>query len=149
MKENILTYLEEQISKNIPTMYDVEVEWNKKEHQIYIIMQLYAMNNQKLVIEDIDGNLADEVITFEDVILLNAGKKSVNQDDYLAVIDFDRKQGIAKNDLDQLIKNITITLDEGQSDLLDFISGETELFELHFDPISLNKTQDMLKYPKF
>ena len=147
---NLFDYLFEQIETKIPETYEIELDFDAKKHQIMIVLRLFAENNQQVAIEDVDGNLALDVITFEDAIVLNAGKAKISEDEYLAVLPFDRKQGLTKKQIEQLVEQILMTLDNGQSDLLDFINDDLEVFELHFEnPWTEDATGERLAYPKF
>lgn len=147
---DILNYLNQQIETKLTNNYEVFLEWDKRTHQISIVIELFVENQNHYAIEDIDGTEALDIISFEDEILLNGGKISVDNDDYLLVVEFDRKKGISRQFLDELVEELLITLDNGQSDLLDFVDNDEEIFELSINKLhnSVDKG-DMLKYPKY
>lgn len=147
---DILNYLNQQIETKLANNYEVFLEWDKRTHQISIVIELFVENQNNYAIEDIDGTEALDIISFEDEILLNGGKISVDNDDYLLVVEFDRKKGISRQFLDELVEELLITLDNGQSDLLDFVDNDEEIFELSINKLhnSVDKG-DMLKYPKY
>lgn len=147
---DILNYLNQQIETKLTNNYEVFLEWDKRTHQISIVIELFVENQNHHAIEDIDGTEALDIISFEDEILLNGGKISVDNDDYLLVVEFDRKKGISRQFLDELVEELLITLDNGQSDLLDFVDNDEEIFELSINKLhnSVDKG-DMLKYPKY
>ena len=135
MKTNILTYLDEALTKKIPD-YDVALDWDKKNHTIEIVLRLFAENKAKLTIDDAAGvESEEEIIEFEDGILLfNPQKSKFEETDYLAVLPYEGKKGMPKAMLDGLVDYLQLVLDEGQSDLLDFLADETaEVFALTFD----------------
>lgn len=140
-KETMLTYLDKQLTKKI-TEYDVAIDWDARNHTAEIILRLFAENNNGATIDDVEGIASEEeIIEFEDGILLfNPLKSSFDEEDYLVEIPFEGKKGIAKNVLDGLVDYLQEILDQGQSDLLDFLADEEEeVFELHF---SEQKFQD-------
>ncbi|EOT40888.1 MULTISPECIES: DUF3013 family protein [Enterococcus] len=135
MKTNMLTYLDEALTKKIPD-YDVALDWDTKNHTIEIILRLFAENKEKLAIDDAAGvESEEEIIEFEDGILLfNPQKSKFAEDDYLAVLPYEGKKGMSKAMLDGLVDYLKDVLDKGQSDLLDFLTDESAaVFELTFD----------------
>ncbi len=134
-KETILTYLDQQLTKKL-TDYDTAIDWDARNHTIEIIVRLFAENQSGTAISDAAGVASEEeIIEFEDGILLyNPQKSRVDAEDYLAVIPFEGKKGIAQATLDGLVDYLQDILDQGQSDLLDFLTDEDEdaVFELHF-----------------
>ncbi|MFD2306389.1 DUF3013 family protein [Enterococcus termitis] len=131
-KYTMLTYLDQQLTKNI-TEYDVALDWNTKNHSIEVVFRLFAENSGHEQIDDVAGTLSEEeIIEFEDGILLyNPEKTIVDEEDYLAVIPYEGKKGIKQSLLDGLVDYLNDVLVEGQSDLLDFLSDEgQEVFEL-------------------
>lgn len=85
MKTNILTYLDDALTKKVSD-YDVALDWDKKNHTIEIVLRLFAENKEKLTIDDATGvESEEEIIEFEDGILLfNPAKSKFNEADYLA-----------------------------------------------------------------
>ncbi|GAA3011068.1 DUF3013 family protein [Tetragenococcus solitarius] len=154
-KETMLRFLEKQIETKLAD-YDTAVDWDVKNHTFEIILQLFAKNQTQEVINDAKGVSSDEeVIEFEDAILLyNPQKSQFNPDDFLAVIPFAGKKGMPKNQIAGLVDYIKDILDEGQSDLLDFLTSDQETFELMFNKdewtarIKQGPT-DYLPYPKY
>lgn len=161
-KETILTYLDKQLTKKIPE-YDIALDWDTKNHTIEIILRLFAENPAHLTIDDANGVTSEEeIIEFEDGILLfDSQKSTVIEENYLATIPFAGKKGMPKSILDRLILSIKEILDQGTSDLLDFLQSdenEDEFFELSFDQDALldliadNQPKDkevFLPYPSY
>ena len=113
-------------------------------------------------IDDAEGVVSEEeIIEFEDGILLfNPQKSHFDEKDYLAVIPYEGKKGIAKSVIDALIEYLNEVLAQGQSDLLDFLDAddETAVFELNWDNQQLtklveekqqNETDVYLPYPSY
>ncbi|BCA84814.1 hypothetical protein EsVE80_03370 [Enterococcus saigonensis] len=135
MKTNMLTYLDELLTKKISD-YDVALDWDKKNHTIMLVLRLFAENKEKVMIDDANGVASEEeVIEFEDGILLfNPQKSQFEEEDYLAVLPYEGKKGMPKAMLNGLVDYLRVVLDDGQSDLLDFLTDETaEVFELKFN----------------
>lgn len=131
-KETMLTYLDQQLTKNI-TEYDVALDWNTKNHSIEVVFRLFAENTTNEQIDDAEGTVSEEeIIEFEDGILFyNPEKTSVDEEEYLAVIPYEGKKGIKQSVLDGFVAYLNEVLTEGQSDLLDFLTDEEqEVFEL-------------------
>lgn len=156
-KETMITYLDQQLTKKIVD-YDVAIDWDTRNHTIELVLRLFAENKSGTVIDDADGVESEEdVIEFEDGILLYDPRKSkFDTEDYLAVIPFEKKQGIQQAVLDGLVDYLQDILDQGQSDLLDFLTDEeTEVFELEFDEIAFAaavanySSTKYLRYPSY
>lgn len=134
-KETMLTYLDNQLTKKMAD-YEVALDWDVKNHTIELVVRLFAENSQQLALDDIEGVLSEEeIIEFEDGILLYHPEKSTFLiEDYLATLPYEHKKGMKQSDLDGLVDYLKEILDEGQSDLLDFLEDESEeaIFELHF-----------------
>ncbi|MGG5359460.1 MULTISPECIES: DUF3013 family protein [unclassified Enterococcus] len=141
-KMNLLAYLDEQIEKKINN-YDIALDWDTKNHTIEIIVRLFAENNANLEIDDAEGIISEEeIIEFEDGILLYDPKKSViDAEEYLAVISYEGKKGLPKAKINGIVDYLQEVLDEGQSDLLDFLdeTNEEAVFELHWDAQKLEQ----------
>lgn len=154
-KENMLSFLTKQIEKKLAD-YEVEVDWQTQNHSIEIVFYLYAENKDKQRIDDVKGTSSEEeIIEFEDSILLYDEKKAVfDIADFLAVIPFDRKKGMERGKLIALIDYLKDILDEGQSDLLDFLTSDAQSFSLHFDSNEFarrtqNLSVDFISYPHY
>jgi Protein of unknown function (DUF3013). len=133
-KETILTYLDKQLTKKV-TEYDVAIDFDARNHTIELVVRLFAENKDGSTIDDAQGvSTEEEIIEFEDGILLfNPEKSSFDEEDYLAVLPFEGKKGMQQAQLDGLVDYLNDILDQGQSDLLDFLDDEeADVFELHF-----------------
>lgn len=158
-KENMLQFMNQMIDRYIDEAYDVTIDWQPRTHHIEVTFRLFAENNHDMTIVDVEEVEAAEVIEFEDQLLFYDGKQNIEAANYLQTFSFDRKQGIKKAEIAAIFKTLRTVLDEGQSDLLDFMTDEETLeFELHWlaDECQMNRLQaekeygnDMVAYPKF
>lgn len=131
-KLTMLDYLNEQLTKHLND-YEVALDWDMKNHTIELVIRLFAENPAHLTIDDAEGVASEEaIIEFEDGILLYDPKKSiVDEEEYLTVIPYEGKKGTSKAQLKGLVAYLKDVLDQGQSDLLDFLTDEDqEVFEL-------------------
>ena len=149
-KEDILTFLDQQIDQKV-TDYDVALDWNTKNHTIEIIFRLYLASNEELA-----GEEEVEAIEFEDGILLYTEKSQFDANDYLYTMPFERKKGIESTTLVGLVTYLNEVLDQGMSDIFDFLEDEeAEVFELTFDEARLQEiiknegSARWIPYPKF
>ncbi|WP_122645789.1 DUF3013 family protein [Enterococcus mediterraneensis] len=134
-KETMLDYLDKQLTKTI-TEYETALDWDSRNHTVEVVFRLFAENPEQLTIDDAEGVASEEeIIEFEDGILLYDPKKSsFDPEEYLAVIPYEGKKGASKALLSSIAVYLKEVLDEGQSDLLDFLTEEDqEIFELKWD----------------
>lgn len=132
-KETMISFLDQYLDKKIPD-YDLALDWDTKNHSIEIAFRLYGENKEQIALDDVDGiESAEQVIEFEDAILLADEKKSrYDLEDYLTVITYPGKKGLPQGVLQAIVDYLREVLEEGQSDLLDFLVGDSEqdVFEL-------------------
>ncbi len=157
-KETLITYLDKQLTKKI-TEYDTAIDWDAKNHTIELVIRLFAENAAGTVIDDAEGvESEEEIIEFEDGILFyNPQKSRFDEEDYLAIIPYEGKKGIQQAVIDGLVDYLQEVLDQGQSDLLDFLSeeNEDEFFELQFSEEALEQAiekyeeEGYLPYPSY
>lgn len=157
-KDNLLTYLEEQLEKYLGD-YDFAIDWNTRQHTVEVIVVLYAENKEASEIEDATGvNTTEEVIEFEDSVLLyDPTRGEVESDDYLAVLPYEGKKGLSKRTIITLAKYLRDCLTEGESDLIDFLTNEeADIFELTWNAdvfaenlATAGGPTDYVAYPKF
>lgn len=156
-KENMLTYLEQQLEKKLGN-YDFAIDWNTKSHTVEVIVVLYAQNQGEQAIEDTLGTQTEEeVIEFEDSLLLyDPSKSTPPAEDYLATIPFEGKKGLPKQTIIAMATYLNEVLTEGESDLMDFLADdEAEVFELNWQEdafekvLAATKTTDYVAYPKY
>ncbi|KAF1299112.1 hypothetical protein BAU15_00255 [Enterococcus sp. JM4C] len=132
-KQSMLTYLDERINKVI-TEYDVAIDWDKGNHTIEVVVRLFGENKSQAAIDDVQGVASEEeIIEFEDgVLFYNPEKSKVSADDFLAIVPFEGKKGCSKATINGVVDYLNEVLDQGQSDLLDFLADDSEdaVFEL-------------------
>lgn len=135
-KATMLTYLDEQLTKQLPD-YDVAIDWDVKNHSVELVIRLFAENPAQLHLDDAEGVASEEaIIEFEDGILLVDPKKSkYDAADYLAVYPYEGKKGLRQGELDALVTYLKEVMDDGLSDLMDFLNDDdaAEVFELKWD----------------
>ena len=134
-KETMVTYLDNYLNKKIPD-YELALDWDTRNHSFEIAFRIYGENKGQIELDDVDGVASEEeIIEFEDAILLVDPEKSTyDSEDFLAVIPYEGKKGMKKQELLGLVDYIKEILDDGQSALLDFLEDEeSEVFELNFE----------------
>lgn len=156
-KENLLEVLEKELEKQI-TEADFAIDWNPKKHQFEVLVALFAENKDQESIEDEEGVVSEEeMIEFEDAILFYANDADViPEDEYLAVVKFDRKKGLSREWLRLFASYLNEVLIEGQSDLLDFLEDDSiEVFELNWnqavfeEKVAAISAHQFVPYPKY
>ncbi|MGM0214774.1 DUF3013 family protein [Enterococcus sp. AZ109] len=156
-KETMISYLDAYLGKKIPD-YELNLDWDTRNRTFEIAFRLYAENKQQIELDDVDGVASEEeIIEFEDAILLADPEKStVDPEEYLAVISYEGKKGMKKAQLKAVVDYLREVIEEGQSDLLDFLADDSEdaVFELTWSDEEFKKrirTNDetYLPYPKF
>lgn len=158
-KQSLLDYL---IEKTNTLDFDGELEWkwDKKHYAFKLGITLYAVNQNECPIVDVDEVISVEnIITFYDEILLfdKIHSFDFNKKDYLVTLSFDGKRGWSQGKALAFLDTLQATLDNGESDLLDFANDESiNVFELKWDvkhfKIETQKNKNMmtrLPYPKF
>lgn len=135
-KETMVTYLDNYLNKKIPD-YELALDWDTRNHSFEIAFRIYGENKAQIEIDDADGVASEEeIIEFEDAILLvDPDKSKYDADDYLAVIPYEGKKGMKKNELTAVVDYLKDVIDDGQSDLLDFLADDSDeaVFEMNWD----------------
>ncbi|WP_159722610.1 DUF3013 family protein [Enterococcus sp. CSURQ0835] len=157
-KETMISFLDQYLDKKIPD-YDLALDWDTKNHSFELAFRLYGENKQQIELDDVDGVASEEtVIEFEDAILLaDETKSDYELADYLAVITYPGKKGLPKGVLKAIVDYLRDVLEEGQSDLLDFLAGDSqqEVFELVWNKEQFEKLAEQgrdtpyLPYPSY
>lgn len=122
---------------------EIQLNWDQAAFvfELNFTIQVANANQTDLEWADDSGSepLEDAgVVNYEDSILFY-DKNRLNgadyQEDYLKVIDFAGKKGLSKAVLDAFLANLQDTLDDGESDLMDFLDADStaEVFELTWD----------------
>lgn len=144
---------------------DLELNWDKEAHVLEVEITMYVDAAEGFEVEDQDGQTIDNggEVDYVDAIMFYDRTRLKGEeyaDNYLAIFDFAGKQGIEQARVDALFTYLQTLLDDGQSDLFDFVDGTTEqdTFELSFDQAAYdavyaaqpNHTKRvLLPYPKF
>jgi hypothetical protein len=123
-KTDFLKYLEEKIDNN-NSDYDFALSWDKKNKRVELSARIFAENKVHLTIDDeFDTESSEEVIEFVDTVVFYDETKEKAPEDCLAAIPYDGKKGVTRAQLDAVMTTLVETLDDGQSDLLDFVSDQ-------------------------
>ena len=144
---------------------DLELNWDKQAHAIEVELTMYVDAAEGFEVEDQDGQEIEEggEVDYSDAILFYDSTRIKGQeyaDNYLAIFGFSGKKGIEQAKVDALFGYMQDLLDDGQSDLFDFVDGtsDAETFELVFDQARYEALyesqpaiakQTFLPYPKF
>lgn len=156
-KKTMLDYMDERTSQLFDEE-EVQLIWDKRNFVIELVFTLFAENDSALEVTDVDGvQSAEEVIEFEDSIAFFCPEKSnVNEDDYLALIPFDKKKGVARSVIDGVLAYLEQILDEGDEQLAHFLADDSaDEFKLVwngdvFDRYLEQMTDDtLLPYPNY
>ncbi|WP_407856013.1 DUF3013 family protein [Enterococcus hailinensis] len=156
-KETMITYLDSYLNKKIPD-YELALDWDVRNRSFEIAFRIYGENKAQIAIDDVDGIASEEeIIEFEDAILLvDPAKSKYDTEDFLAVIPYEGKKGMKKNELTAVVDYLRDVIEEGQSDLLDFLADDSEdaVFEMLWDDTifkALIKPSDSsyLPYPSY
>lgn len=158
-RQSLIDYLDEGV-QNLDFDGSLTWDWLKAKRAFEFEMEFYVENQSGQKIVDADNTESVEpVITFDDAILLYDQTKSFdfNVDDYLITLGFDGKNGWTKGQADAFLDVLQDTLDNGESDLLDFVSDDSiQTFSLKWDEAEFQRQltafkdeKQQLKYPKF
>lgn len=136
--QNMLDYIGDKIDA-MDFDGDLDLNWDKEARVFEVELTMTVEAAKGYEVEDQDGQTIDDgEIDYADAILFYDATR-LNGDDYkdnyLAVFGFQGKQGIAKATVDAVFSYLQDLLDDGQTDLMDFVDGTSaaDTFELHFD----------------
>ncbi|MFC6171322.1 DUF3013 family protein [Loigolactobacillus jiayinensis] len=138
MKITMLDYLAAQAA-NYAGEGQIELNWDKQEHVFELTLSLTAQNKDGQAVTDAAGQLSEQnKIDFQDQILIYDPQRldpAALADDYLALLPFAGKKGLAKQTIDGLFTYLTDVMAEGLSDLMDFLNDATvTTFALNWQP---------------
>ncbi|WP_179395506.1 DUF3013 family protein [Lacticaseibacillus absianus] len=144
---------------------DLDLNWDKEAHVMEVELTMYVDAAEGFEVEDQDGQTVDaggevdysDALLFFDETRMNGADYAEN---YLATVGFNGKKGIEQAKVDALFIVLQALLDDGQSDLFDFVDGtsDAETFELTFDQARFDATYadqpaaakaTFLPYPKY
>lgn len=158
-QKSLIDYLDENLDQ-IDFDGALEWKWNKKNRSFILGMEFYIENNSnREIIDSNDMKSVEPIIDFYDEILLFDKTKEIkfNKDDFLACLSFNGKKGWTKGKADAFLDVLQDTLDNGESDLMDFVNDEKiETFNLNWNMDEFKKQlekndddNEILPYPKF
>lgn len=136
--DNLLDYIGDKMDQ-LDFDGDLNLNWDKEAHAIELEYTITVVTNQEFQIEDQDGETAtDGSVSYEDAVLFYDKTRMDGQDyadSYLTVIPFAGKKGIDQATVDGFFDYFQQALDDGESDLLDFVDGtsDNEEFSVCFD----------------
>lgn len=147
---------------------EIQLNWDQAAFvfELNFTIQAQNVNHTQLEWSDEEGSEPvgeKDVVNYDDSVLFYDANRLNGldyQDDYLTVIKFAGKKGLSKAVLDAFLANLQDTLDDGQSDLMDFLDedSQAETFELTWDQKRyedyLNKQPEeakakFLPYPRY
>lgn len=158
-QKSLIDYLDENLDQ-IDFDGALEWKWNKKNRSFILGMEFYIENNSnREIIDSNDMKSVEPIIDFYDEILLFDKTKEIkfNKDDFLVCLPFNGKKGWTKGEADAFLDVLQDTLDNGESDLMDFVNDEKiETFNLNWNMDEFKKQlekndddNEILPYPKF
>lgn len=118
---------------------DVNLNWDKEAHAIELEYIITVATDQDFQIEDQEGETAEDgSVSYEDAVLFyDKTRMDGNEyaDQYLKVIPFNGKKGIDQATVDAFFDTFQQVLDDGESDMLDFVDGtsEDDNFQVQFN----------------
>ncbi|WP_390409358.1 DUF3013 family protein [Lacticaseibacillus jixiensis] len=144
---------------------ELNLNWDQQAHVIELEMTMHVDAQDAFDIEDQAGEEVESgnVVDYTDAILFYDRTRidgADYADSYLAMFDFAGKKGIEQAVVDALFVYLQDLLDDGQSDLFDFVDGtsDAEVFELHFDQAKFDAAyakqpaatkQNFIAYPRY
>lgn len=143
---------------------DLNLNWDKDAHVIELEYTMTVLASAEFDIEDNDGSVMDDgKVQYADAVLFYDETRMDGHDyvnDYLTVIPFSGKKGIDQATVDGFFNYFQTVLDEGESDLLDFVDGtsDSDEFTVGFSQSQLTnavaeepdaKLDVYLPYPKY
>ena len=162
-KHSMLDYFETKMNQ-LDFDGDLSLNWDPSAHVFELMITMTANNHEHITLENQAGTTtADEEISYEDAILFY-DRKRVDGDEYaanyLATLPFDAKQGMSIAEADGFFTYFQDVLDDGMSDLLDFLDPNTDqtTFELQWSNEQFAaavaaqapyKQKEWLAYPKY
>ncbi|MGT2666482.1 DUF3013 family protein [Streptococcus rifensis] len=115
--------------------YDYEINWDKKNHAVEVSFLLEVQNASAVQTVDADGELSDQDILFEDILVFyNPAKSKIDLDDYLVALPYEPKKGLSREFLTYLVYFLNETAERGLDEVMDFLADpEAEEFAIVWD----------------
>lgn len=131
--------------------YDYEINWDKKNHAVELGFVLEVQNASAVQTVDADGELSDQDILFEDVLVFyNPEKSKIDLDDYLVALPYEPKKGLSREFLAYLVQFLNETVERGLDDLIDFLDDpEAEEFAITWDKATFEAGLEKLEESNF
>ncbi|MCH4170466.1 MAG: DUF3013 family protein [Lactobacillus sp.] len=146
---------------------NIELNWDKEAHVFELNFTIQVENSQHTALEWETGDSTEplndsDVVNYDDGVLFYDQTRINGQDyadDYLTILPFDGKKGISKAILNAFLANLQDVLNDGESDLMDFLDKDnTEaVFVLKWDQPRFERylaaqpepNNSLLPYPKY
>ncbi|MCD2255794.1 DUF3013 family protein [Agrilactobacillus fermenti] len=145
----------------------IELNWDQQVHVFEVLLTMEAQNTSGEVLTLTDNDQTPtqpgEAVQYQDAVLFYDQTKLNGADftdDYLVTLPFDGKKGISKATVDAFLITFQDVLDDGLSDLMDFLDpnskAETFLLQWHADEFQTtlenrptSDKQIFLAYPRY
>lgn len=137
-KENMLDYIGDKMD-DLDFDGDLNINWDKEAHVMELEYTMTVQTTKDYTIENQEGEVAENGdVSYDDAVLFY-DKTRIDGDEYadnyLAIIPFAGKKGIDQATVDGFFAYFQELLDDGESDLLDFVDGTSKQdnFAMEFD----------------
>jgi len=137
-KNGFLDVLERALDKYFS--YDYEINWDKKNFAVEV----------SYILEIPDPEDQSTPILFEDVVVFyNPMKSKINQEDYLAQLTYEPKQGLSLEFLNYFAQFLQETADNELDGILDFMATDDEEFTGYWDEVAFENGRSRLEETDF
>lgn len=122
---DMMTYFDQQIEA-LDFPGDINVNWDQEIRSFELEITMTGITN-KMEIEDQEGDIKDDEVSYDDAILIYDETKVNGADyaeNYVATIPFNGRQGLSKSVADGLFTYLKDWLADGMSDFMDFLDPE-------------------------
>lgn len=110
----------------------VQLNWDQQAHVFEVNFTMSVANSGHVDLEWTDATddqpFNDDVVDYEDGVLFfdqNRLNGADYSDDYLTMLPFDGKKGLSQAVLDAFLTSFQEALDDGESDLMDFLDADS------------------------
>lgn len=147
LKQDLTNYIAQEL-KDIHPFFQWKVQNNsiRKTVEVFTTFRI-PLEGKQVAIQDIYGtNLTTDYLQFEDVIgFYDPLQSDVQRSNYLKLIECDNTQGIAKGEVDVVLKHLIRVLSSGKLDLQAFIESNQNEFELKWKQSDYERALDTAK----
>ncbi|WP_164506752.1 DUF3013 family protein [Lapidilactobacillus bayanensis] len=122
---DMMTYFDQQIDQ-LDFPGDINVNWDQDIRSFELEITMTGMTN-KMEIEDQEGALKDDEVSYDDAILIYDETKVDGKqyaENYVATIPFNGRQGLPLSVADGLFAYLKDWLADGMSNFMDFLDPE-------------------------